>query len=102
MDRGPGKDSSMHKNTPSRRGKQATVPPPWTATTAWHRCPLCGGTRRLASSVTDPAAVICTRVASDVQVRTVGFLHELRQSAAWAPWRTSLARLTRIEPQQSK
>ena len=68
---------------------------PWTSTTARHPCPLCGGTDCLTSSVKDPAAVTCIRVASGVQVGAIGHLHELRPSGAWAPWRMALGKLAK-------
>jgi hypothetical protein len=66
--------------------------------TPWHRarrCPLCRKAGCLISSPTDPAAAICRNVASTVPIGTIGHLHELRPSPAWAKWRRSLPRLVR-------
>jgi hypothetical protein len=66
------------------------IPSPWTRA---RRCPICHRAGCLVSSSSDPAAVVCTRTASAVQIGTVGHLHELRPAPAWPAWRRSLERL---------
>ena len=49
-----------------------TPPAPWTRTTKARPCPQCGGSGCLVSGPTDPAAVVCSRVASDRPIGSAG------------------------------
>ena len=79
-----------------------SLPWPWNRTTKATPCPLCRRSDCLVSSPSAPAAAICPRTASTVQIGVAGFLqigvagwlHELRTDGpTWAPWRRSLARI---------
>jgi len=68
---------------------------PWSRTTKGRPCPVCRRSGCLQSSVDNPDAVVCRRIASSKPVGNLGHLHEMKPSAAWAPWRRSLQQITR-------
>ena len=78
-----------------------TAPPkPWTRTTGRRPCPVCHrGSGCFLSGPSDPAAIVCARVSSEVQIGAAGHLHEIRPSPTWASWRSGLARLRKTGTQ---
>jgi len=70
-----------------------TTPTPWIRTTKAKPCLICHHAGCLVT--TDGAAAVCTKVTSQKSIPGVGHLHELKPSAAWAPWRVSLAKIAR-------
>jgi hypothetical protein len=68
----------------------SSLPQPWKRA---RRCRVCRrGGCLVAGPLDSPPAAICRRVESAERIGP-GWLHELRNGPAWAPWRLSLRKL---------